>query len=291
MPLTLNQRIKKDLTDLYNGGNTPGEIQEALNLNRQLSGQSGMISFATKALPGYYAGKRDAKTFMIMINPGVDVSLANSNLKCDICKRSMKNASDDTNYHLSSENYGNRDKYRYDSFDVKQAFFLHKWSNTGIQLPRNLCANPLSKRQILLNAKENVLTEKMQMDLLPYASASFNGLNKAQLSLLIPFLETVFEEILSHDRTYVIFCSNIFKDLFDEYNKSHPNTIQTVNKLTKKIGNSKIQGKCTKVTIKYNNKLITAIIAHTFASRALSTAYKLMEDYGDICYNTYINKP
>lgn len=86
--LKLDQRIAKDLNEL----NTIGEIQDAKNLDGLIEAKSGQTSFATKALPGYYAGNRNAKTVMVMLNPGVDVNVANNNLKCDICKRSMKDA-------------------------------------------------------------------------------------------------------------------------------------------------------------------------------------------------------
>ena len=84
--LTLDQRIVKDLNEL----NTMGEIQDAKKLDGLIKAKVGQTSFATKALPGYYAGNRDAKTVMVMLNPGVDVDKANGNLMADIQKRSMK---------------------------------------------------------------------------------------------------------------------------------------------------------------------------------------------------------
>ena len=93
--LTLDQRIQKDQNEL----NTIGEIQDAKNLNGLIGAKPGQTSFATKALPGYYAGDRKAKTVMVMLNPGEDVGRANGNLMSDIQKRSMKNAGDIANYH------------------------------------------------------------------------------------------------------------------------------------------------------------------------------------------------
>lgn len=287
--ITLDERIQKDLSELYNGGNTPGVIQDALGLNGLIQAKQGQTSFATKALPGYYTGKRDAKTVMVMLNPGMDVDKANNNLNCEICKRSMKNAGDIDNYHKWSINYGLEDKSRQDNFDLKQAFFLKQWVDTGISLPANLCSNSKSDKQTLLDAKEIVLTQKLQLDLIPYASSSFGKFAKDKISLVFPFVETVFDEIFSHDRKYVIFCSRKFEHVFKEYNKGkkYPGTIDFLGSYSQKIAGSKINGSCTKICIHYNNKSLDAIIANTFPNQALPNAYDKMEDYGAFCYSVY----
>ena len=143
--MTIDERIFKDLTDLYNGGNTLGIITEASNLDGLIKAKDGCTSFATKALPGYYAGNRKAKTVMVMLNPGMDVHEANSNLKCDLCKRAMKKVNDIENYHKWCANFGSFDKERLDNFDLKQAFFLHRWEKTGIIFPKGLCSTMKSK--------------------------------------------------------------------------------------------------------------------------------------------------
>ena len=285
--MTLDNRIIKDLSELYNGGNTPGVIQGALDLDGLIQAKSGQTSFATKALPGYYTGKRDAKTVMVMLNPGMDVDEANHNLKCDICKRSMKNANDIVAYHKWCKDYGHIDNWRFDNFDVKQAFFLKNWKNTGISLPANLCATNKNDRQTFLNAKEAVLTQKLQLELIPYASSSFSNFAKGMIPKVFPFVETLLDEIFSHDRNYVIFCSRKFEHVFKEYNNAHPNSIDFIGTCSKTIRGSKIKGSCTKIRIHYNNKSLDAIIAHTFSNQALPNAYDKMEDYGDFCYNVY----
>ena len=107
--MTLDNRIQIDLNELYNGGKTFGVIQGALDLDGLIPAELGQTSFATMALPGYYTGNRKAKTIMVMLNPGIDVNEANKNLKCDICKRSMKNAIDIAAYHKWCANYGHID--------------------------------------------------------------------------------------------------------------------------------------------------------------------------------------
>jgi len=285
--MTLDERIQKDLTELYNGGDNQGEIKNAVALNGLIQAKPEQTSFATRALPGYYAGDRKAKTVLVMLNPGMDVDKANDNLKCDICKRSMKNAADIENYHQWCVEYGHIDRSRLDNFDLKQAFFLHNWKDTGISLPENLCASPKSGKQTLLDAKEAVLTQKLQMDLIPYASSSFSTLNNNLLSLTIPFVETLFDEIFSQDRNYVVFCSKKFEAVFKEYNKVHQGAIDFVATESQIIPGSKINGSCSIVLIHHQNKTVKALIANTFPNQALPNAYHLMEKYGDFCYQQY----
>lgn len=285
--MTLDERIQKDLTELYNGGDNQGEIKNAVALNGLIQAKPGQTSFATRALPGYYAGDRKAKTVLVMLNPGMDVDEANDNLMCDICKRSMKNAADIENYHKWCVEYGHIDRSRLDNFDLKQAFFLHNWKDTGISLPENLCASPKSGKQTLLDAKEAVLTQKLQMDLIPYASSSFSTLNNNLLSLIIPFVETLFDEIFSQDRNYVVFCSKKFEAVFKEYNKVHQGAIDFVATESQIIPGSKINGSCSIVLIHHQNKTVKALIANTFPNQALPNAYHLMEKYGDFCNQQY----
>ena len=289
--MTLDKRIQKDLSELYNGGNTPGVIQDAFGLDGLIQAKSGQTSFATKALPGYYTGKRDAKTVMVMLNPGMDVDKANNNLNCEICKRSMKNAGDIDNYHKWSINYGLEDKSRQDNFDLKQAFFLKQWVDTGISLPANLCSNSKSDKQTLLDAKEIVLTQKLQLDLIPYASSSFGSFIKGKIGLVFPFVETLLKEIFSEKRKYVIFCSKKFARIFREYNKMNPGTFCFIRTDKIMIPNSAIMGSCTKIHINYGKDSMDAIISNTFPSQALPNAYELMEHYGEFCYNCFTRKP
>lgn len=285
--MKIDDRIKKDLTELYNGGATPGVIQDALGLDGLIQAKLGQTSFATKAFPGYYAGNRKAKTVMVMLNPGMDVNEANNNLMYDILKRSMVNAGDVAGYHKWCQDYGHKDKLRQDNFDLKQAFFLHYWKDTGINLPKDLSAKPKSDPQTLLDAKEIVLTEKLQLELIPYASSSFSSFVKGKISLVFPFLETLFDELFSQDRKNVIFCSRKFEWVFKKYNKIHPGTIDLKGTISQKIGDSKIKGSCTKICIHYNSMSLDAIIANTFPNQALPNAYYLMEEYGKFCFNVF----
>lgn len=271
--LSLNQRIERNLTEVYENKIVPlkriiefveqyNEFKlsgaDALaelfsNKKDNNSGQSGEV-ISTHGLPGFFAGDRDAKTVMLMLNPGQDVSLANNPITTyDRIKRSGINIDslDDfiSTFKKSSENYGEIDKDRADNFDLKQAAFLKHWDDCGVVIPdsfevvgengeitqyagflsdkyKELYENKkLSKDDkkalavIHKKAKRIVLMQKLSMDLIPYASRKFEGISPKKMELLFPYLETLFHEIFEKDRKYVIFCSNFYEDLFKRYNK------------------------------------------------------------------------
>lgn len=285
----MDERIEKDLTELYNGGKTPGNIRDALRLNGLIQAEDRQRSFATRALPLYYVGDRKAQTVMVMLNPGCGVKEANQKFKEDIKKRSLKDACSIENYHIGSENFGHKDKERPDPFDVKQAFFLRHWKGSGITLPKNL--NPKCDKQTKQDAKEIVLTQKLQLELIPYASRAITKFNPQKIHLLVPYVEPLFDEIFSNKRKYVIFCSRLFEDVFKAYNKKHLGTVSFDRSVSfGKLDDSQKSGTCSIITINYKNKSLKAIIANTFADQSLTNAYCLMEIYGELCYKEYIKK-
>jgi hypothetical protein len=69
--MTLDNRITKDLTELYNKGALNGSITEATGLKRVIKG-----GVSTKGLPGNFTGYRSAPTVFVTLNPGQDVAAA-----------------------------------------------------------------------------------------------------------------------------------------------------------------------------------------------------------------------
>ena len=166
--MTLDDRIEKDLKELYDTGEIRGAIdldglvktdkskycelvkladtpEKQKTLQRYMMDQT---SFATRALPVYDGGKRDAKTVMVMLNPGNGVENANRELLYELKKRNMSKmfkklscgnacpqvglnnndlTGDIKHYNDFNANYGDWDRWRMDNFDLKQAFFLRDW--------------------------------------------------------------------------------------------------------------------------------------------------------------------
>lgn len=281
--MTLDERIKKDLTELHNNG----EISGAVELDGLIKSDDDQTSFATRTLPFYGSGKRDAKTVMVMLNPGKSVEAANNDYAIELQKRGMLNALEIDKYNNFNTNYGDWDKNRHDNFDLKQAFFLSHWVNAGVYLPKGLCAE--SDKQIMLDAKQRVLMDKRQLELIPYASRSFDSINNDKIHLAFPYVDTLFHEIFLYDREYVIFCSKKFETVFKKYNKSNHGTIEFLGKCSKLIKCSRMKGSCSVIRINYNGKRLKAVIANTFPSQALPNAYEKMADYGKFCYDTFLS--
>lgn len=298
---TIDSRLAQDLKDLYNNGNGIGEMQGAKALNGIIATQPGKTSFATKDIPSYGGGKRGAKTVMVMLNPGEDVVKANANLKRDLCKRGMKNLLDIDAYNEFNAHYGTWDYERQDAFDLKQAFFLRDWpKDTGIGLPQGLCANsnPVDK----LVAKERVLDDKQQLELIPYASRKFDKFNSGMINRVFPYIDLLLEEIFSADRKYVIFCSAIFEEVFKAYSHTNGNITFVdglklgpqgkpirrkveISYTNKKGVHKQTSCYCTVIELAYKDKKpIRAIIANTFPRQDITNAYEVMAAYGRFCY-------
>ena len=339
---TLDERIKNDLEELYNNGEIDGAKdledlvktdkskylnlqnlapEEQKTLQRYMMDQT---SFATRALPVYGWGKRDAKTVMVMLNPGNGVENANRELLYELKKRNMSEmfkklscgnacpqvglnnnnlTGDIKHYNDFNAKYGDWDRWRMDNFDLKQAFFLRDWpkdSKVGVDennlnyiIEHNKDKNDKTKVQDLkLEEKRKVLMKKRQLELVPYASRSFSSINKKNISKIFPYVETLFHEIFSYDREFVIFCSHKFEEVFQAYSgdKQYPGTIKFIHYEEKdNFKGSKLTVSCRVIRINYDNKSIKAIIANTFPNQALPNAYDLMAAYGEFCYNCLLN--
>lgn len=249
-------------------------------------------NISSKGLPCYFFGDRDARTVVVNLNPGENA------YKCDNAwdERTSgfgtslgsfieKYVDEQTNYGLKHGVVNGKA----DSFDVKQAAFLTPWVDSGIWLS----ANPdWSNEEYRLEAKTKVLCNKLQLELVPYASAKFD-IVKGNIALFRPFVETLLDEIFSKERTYIIFQSAKFEEIFKDYNKENSNTFEFLGDCQTNgalKNNGTLRGKCQVVRINYNGKTCKALIAHTFPNQGLSRAYDLMQKYGAFCYEVYLKK-
>lgn len=277
----MDKRIKKDLTELYNNGAVNGSISEAQKLKSVIKG-----GVSTKGLPSHFTGDRAAKTVFVTLNPGIDIAASCKNLKRDIYKFRIDTSSLSnfiTSYKDSRKNFGLLSKGS--AFDVKQARFLQAWVGCGVNFPLSFPSNYKSYPK----AKENVIQQKLQLELVPYCSKTF-VVNKKAIGKLLPFIDTLFTEIFTEDRKYVIFAGNIFEELFNLYS-SAVYTINSLCHIKKAIAISSsytIQSHCCvcKITRKTDGKTIKALIANTFPHSRLAGVK--MSDYGEFCYEEYL---
>ena len=310
--MTLDDRIKKDTEDLYNSGILTF-IQQFKNCKIKAAEQLSMDLFGTSdelsshGLPGYYTGKRDAKTVMVMLNPGSDVISQNNPFVTEkALERTMKElgitnpSSSDDFFNLfveGSNKYGDIDKddegnIRIDNFDIKQAAFLKAWGkNSGIEIQEPFPSK--DDRDGLRKVKRNVLMQKLQLELIPYSSREFKNVKPSKMHFLFPYVETLFDEIFSHERNYVIFCSDFFETLFRMYsdNTGYTGSIVFGKKEEWPLFQKNRKAYSTPITITYNKgvamRSIHAVIAHTFPNKALPNAYDKMQAYGKFCYDVY----
>lgn len=271
---------------------------------------------STHGMPGFFAGDRDADTVMLMLNPGQDVALANNPMiTFERIERGKKigmginiNSREDfiSTYKEDSKYYGDIDEDRPDNFDLKQAAFLKSWDNwnkNNVDFAGFLDddykklgkseEDVKEKEKINKKAKRNVLMEKLSLDLIPYASRKFEGINSEQMHLLFPYLETLFHEIFRKERKYVIFCSAFYNKLFKQYNKWENNKWEIKEHVDEPIPSDEVfenkSAFCTPITIRQidNGKQQNAIIAHTFPNQSLPNAYERMEEYGRFCFDEW----
>jgi len=236
-------------------------------------------------------------------------------------------------YKENSKNYGEIDKNRPDNFDLKQAAFLKHWKDCGVdfagfldddykmsvdnykklvdnyknckklgkadkeeidKIKKEIDESKEKIDKINKDAKRNVLMDKLSMDLIPYASRKFEGINSKQMQLLFPYLETLFHEIFRKERKYVIFCSGFYDNLFKQYNKyskRENRKWEIINVVKKPISSDDVfenkSAYCTPIKIHQKDNEQLAIIAHTFPNQSLPNAYERMEEYGRFCFDEW----
>ena len=289
---TLDQRIREDVTELY---------RDHIILGAEAINKSNLLEVSAKGLPGYFCGDRDAKTVFVNLNPGIDAAKNDESLEYD--ERNEKFQFNKQNlesyiacYYEKSRRYGELFRNAgtiIDYFDLKQAAFLLPWENNGIDLPKDFYKG---NKDTFFQTQEKSLMQHLQLELLPYASNKFIP-KKKHIQILLPYTETLLDEIFRVERKYVIFGSRLFCDLFkllgDDSNKDFG--IEFIRRKAPSEFSivSKMHFSCELVKIRYKEKTQYAIIANTFPSRALSTALEKMYLYGKECfefYQSFVNK-
>lgn len=285
--MTLDERIKKDLAERLKGN----PITAAQKL-APLAKADKKFQFSTKGLPTYFTGDTDAKTVFVQLNPGMDADLADERWDFDTQYFSEENFIED--YKESRRNYGKNDRLRYDSFDVKQAAFLYGWEDSGINFPEiewsilDKEQRKHAKETSWLSAKEHVLMDKLQLELIPYASRKFD-IDPDNIYLLDEYVEILLDEIFRTNRTYVIFGGTVFDDLFQRFPDAFKDLTEKksidLNGLQKADGTPWTSPLYYKIIeMYYNGHTQKALIAYTFPHQGLSNAFGIMGKYGRQCY-------
>lgn len=304
------------------------KISAAEDLSLELFGTP--TAFSIHGLPGYFTGNRSARTVMVMLNPGQDVASKDNpgttqetiellDISIESHEKFPKtykegNAAFGTHDRKARKEKAkkNAKKVYPDNFDLKQAAFLKDWpKDCGVEIPDSFppVGNKLDNMNYeeVLKTAENVLTQKLQLELVPYASRKFDGIEQKKYKYLFPYIKVLFDEIFSKNYQeekprYVIFCSAFFEKLFEAYNdadpQEYPGWIKIIEK-KERIDSAifdKRKVSCSLIKIHRNGKeknnqggpSMKAIIAHTFPNQALPNAYDRMKNYGSFCWNLYM---
>ena len=266
--MTLDQRIEKDLTELYEGK----EITCAKELQS-------VLEVSAKGLPQHFVGDRNAKTVFVHLNPGKNVKMADEDFKKVTADYDRTNAASFIKSYINEKtNFGNIDATRRDSFDEKQAAFLKHFEDSGIDIPASFLEE--KTEPICLQAKENVLMQKCQLELLPYCSQRFS-VSRQKANALIPYVETLLDEIFRVKRKYVIFGGAIFADLFKKM-QSENIKVEFLKEDEIKPVKNPLKAQLVKIT--KDGKTVNAVIARSFPQLDIGHAYNVMVQYGKLCF-------
>ena len=271
--------LKEDLLSLFD----KNYVEKAKELNNKL----GVDLFEDNCVPMYFNGKFDAKTVFVMLNPGYSNKAYSFNTEH---KKEYKNVDNFISKQINHRfNFGNymREKNKPKSFDLKQAAFLQYFNNSEINIPENFWEKDLP---IKLDAMENVLMNKLQLELVPYPSNEFKNLfgNKKmalnKIEFFITDINRLLDAIAQYDRKYVIFGAKQFIYLFQAYKEKYSGQVEFGEEKNFKIDG--LQNKVYFNTIKiiHNKKQINAGIAYSFPRRDLPNAYRQMSEYGKFCF-------
>jgi 5'(3')-deoxyribonucleotidase len=280
----LYHAIRTDLIDLYEND----KIKNAVNLNRAV----GKEFIAENYAPMYFSGNYQTKTVFVMLNPGSGMNNNYSFAKSD--KSKYENVEEFINSYIDKHtNYGKQDYNRLDNFDLKQAAFLLPFRDAGIQISD--FTQDLNNKGLKLKAKESVLMNKLQLELIPYHSAKFDELLRNEkvafqnIEIFVPHVKRLLNVISEIDRKYVIFGAKQFYYLFQAYNAIIPETFVFIKNKSFAIDGLKNKVNASVVEINHNGKKINTLIAHSFPRRDLPNAFVKMKKYGELCFKELNN--
>jgi hypothetical protein len=230
-----------------------GELRGAL----ELATATGEL-FSAGALPQFFTGDLDARFVLVHLNPKQhDTPWAQDHPK----------ASSFEEYVLAQRWFG-RDHYGPDAsawhspFDHKQIRFLQPFG-----LIEFVSQDQDGRPAALINL-ERVVDEKLQLELIPYASSAFRtGKLRRILGILEPHHERMVSVIAATPRDYIIFCGSIFEDLLDRHIVDRrPHTF-----LLKKADGTLMRqtSRFSLITLRTPNGRIRAGIAHSWARQGI----------------------
>lgn len=214
--------------------------------------------------PMYFTGKFESPFVLVHLNPKLSERLRNPHY------------SDFDDYLDCHRNFGFRhwilDPTYKSAFDHKQVRFLKPFHVIDFHPD----SEPGSQRANAALACD----EKLQLELVPYASPGFAA-NDFSVELLQPHFERVLEVILAYPRDYVIFCGVVFDAILntsDLLTSRHDHRFH----LPTKAGVSQMVSRFSTLELAVRGSTIRAGVAQSFAKQGIP-----MPAYGAKCHALY----
>lgn len=294
LQLRLLSKVEKELTELYE----TGEIQRGKLLSQQIENKTNSEFYLNnKVYPGYNFGNLSFDTVFCHLNPGGDPNPSQFKSQfIDPCRDEKEFIE---NYIEQSIEYA-KERFlvrgEFDNFDYKQALFLSGFPDNGIEFASiNDSDNGFKNKKNQSKDCFNVLTQKTQIELIPYQSRKFSSIFSSQkqsdeLSQIIkPYFEEVLEIITNKHRKYAFFGSSQYEQIITSYNKLYPSFIVKKSEKYKfDVGVAK-KVYFTMYKLNWQDKSFHVGIAHSFARQDLPNAFKAMKKYGELCSEKYLS--
>ena len=212
--------------------------------------------------PMFFVGDPTARLVLVHLNPKQKNNYAPT---YQGVRPSSFEAYWDYHQHFGARHYGPQSARTYRSpFDHKQIRFLRPFGviDFGADVWQNL---------------ERVIDGKLQLELVPYGSATFDT-GGFTAEALRPHWERVLGLIAAYPRDYVLLCGAVFEPLVREH------VVKEFEfPLAKKDGTSTRQkARFSRLHFTYDGQTINAGLAHSFARQGIP-----MDDYGQRCAALY----
>jgi hypothetical protein len=251
----LLNETRTDVEQLLN----QGRIQRAIDMSRATG-----LTFDAGFNPMYFTGAFESPFVLVHLNPKLSEQLAKCRYRDfdDYCAKHR-------NFGLL--HWGANPAYS-SPFDLKQVRFIRPF-NAICFLPESEAGHKRANAAMAID-------EKLQLELIPYASQSFDTA-KFSMAVLKPHFGRVLDAISAYPRKYVLFCGAVFDDLIE---KSGLLTSRTDHRfhLPTKSGQSKNEYQYSNVEFSLAGVNIRAGIARSFATQGLP-----MDAYGAVCSELY----
>jgi len=200
--------------------------------------------------PMYFTGRFDAELVLVHLNPKLSDRMA----ELDAAFESFVDRHRRFGYH----HWVVDSTYR-SAFDHKQVRFLRPFGTIDFV---DGTSSAIRRGNAAL-----ALDEKLQLELVPYASASFRT-NRYTPDVLRPHFDRVLGAITAYERRYVLFCGKVFDDLLDRSGllaarRDHSFTLPT------RRGTSTNKYRFSTVVIRHGKADIRAGVARSFATQGI----------------------